>query len=94
MRGGGDNEIGGRQGRSLQENYFSNLFFNNIYIFSLNNKTTEILGYLIIFSVNYIFSDASADNCSRSSKVRAINGCQIQIPNFLLLYVLSELDRD
>jgi hypothetical protein len=51
MRGGGDNEIGGRQGRSLQENYFSNLFFNNIYIFSLNNKTTEILGYLIIFSV-------------------------------------------
>jgi hypothetical protein len=36
--------------QSLQENCFSSPSLNNIYIFSLNSKTIEILLPLILFS--------------------------------------------
>jgi len=44
-------EIGGLAGaRPLQRNFFSSPSLNNIYIFNLNNKTTNILAPL-----NFIF---------------------------------------
>jgi len=73
----------------LYENFFSNLFFNNIYIFILNNKTTNILTHfnliLWLHLVGLIFFNVKKYlNITTSSRFFLINS--ILKINFLFFY--------